>query len=179
LFGAKRFTDLRAALGASPNVLTQRLGELEAAGIVARRSTGGALYELTDWGRELHPILRELGRFGARSRHRPSGELGADALMLALESTFVPERAGDLAAHFELRLGDERFSIALRSGVLAVARGPALAPDAVIATDAATLRAVVFGEQKLADADVVIQGDGRKARAFLRSFARPRVAGDP
>lgn len=70
-FGPKRFTDLRAALGASPNVLSQRLGELEEAGVVEHRSVGGALYELTDWGRELHPILVQLGRWGTRSAHRP------------------------------------------------------------------------------------------------------------
>jgi DNA-binding HxlR family transcriptional regulator len=34
LFGPKRFTDMKSALGASPNVLTQRLGELEASGVV-------------------------------------------------------------------------------------------------------------------------------------------------
>src|SRR5690349_19707583 len=75
-YGPKRFSDLRTALGASPNVLTQRLGELEDFEIVQRRKSGSALYELTDWGRELHPILLSLGRWGARSRHRPSGPLG-------------------------------------------------------------------------------------------------------
>src|SRR5215204_416318 len=93
LFGPKRFTDLRASLGASPNVMTQRLGELEAGGLVQRRTTGGGLYELTDWGRELHPVLVQLGRWGARSPHRPTGELTVDALMLALEATFVPHSA--------------------------------------------------------------------------------------
>src|SRR5688500_4868827 len=73
LFGPKRFTDLRAALGASPNVLSQRLGELESSGVVERRNAGGALYELSDWGRQLHPILLELGRWGVRSLHRPIG----------------------------------------------------------------------------------------------------------
>ena len=75
-------------------MLTQRLGELEAAAVVQRRSTGGALYELTDWGRELHPILLQLGRWGARSLHRPTGDLSVDALMLALETTFVPDERG-------------------------------------------------------------------------------------
>jgi DNA-binding HxlR family transcriptional regulator len=38
LLGPKRFTDLQAGLpGASPNVLAQRLRELEAAGVVRRR----------------------------------------------------------------------------------------------------------------------------------------------
>ena len=173
VFGPKRFSDLRIALGASPNVLTQRLGELETAGIVQRRKTGGALYELTDWGRELHPILVRLGHWGARSLHRPAGELTPDALMLALESTFVPENAPELRANFELRLGEERFSVEVGDGRIAIARGPASRPTAIIATDTATLRALVFGDRKLSEAPVEIRGDARLARTFLRLFARP------
>ena len=50
-YGSKRFSDLRVSLGLSPNVLTQRLGELEEHGVVQRRTTGGAVYELTEIGR--------------------------------------------------------------------------------------------------------------------------------
>ncbi|MEY2930581.1 MAG: hypothetical protein RL033_1330 [Pseudomonadota bacterium] len=172
LLGPQRFTDLRAALGASPNVLTQRLSELEDAGVVQHRSAGGALYELTDWGRELHPILLQLGRWGARSRHRPVAELGVDALLLALESTFVPQSAG-LSASYELRLGEQRFAIDIAGESITIQRGSPRNPDAIIATDPATLRALVFGDQKLAGAAVELRGDTRLARAFFRSFARP------
>jgi DNA-binding HxlR family transcriptional regulator len=173
LFGPKRFSDLRISLGASPNVLSQRLGELEAGGIVQQRSAGGALYELTDWGRELHPILVRLGRWGARARHRPAAALGVDALMLALESTFVPDNAADLRAAYELRLGEERFSIGVADGTITITRGSPRSPDAAIETDPATLRAVVFGDRKLAGAPVAIRGDARLARTFFRLFARP------
>ena len=174
VFGPKRFTDLRAALGASPNVLSQRLGELEEAGVVERRRAGGAQYELTDWGRELHPILVKLGRWGARSKaQRSRAALGVDALMLALEATFAPERAGELSASYELRLGDERFSVTVDRQTIAVTRGRPPRPDAVIETDPATLRAVAFGDRKLAGAPVELSGDIRLARAFFRLFLRP------
>lgn len=173
LFGQKRFTDLRAGLGASPNVLSQRLGELEAGGVVQRRSAGGAFYELTEWGRALHPILLQLGRWGARSAHRPLGELSVDALMVALESTFVPANATHPRASYELRLGSERFSVEAGDGAIAIARGSPPRPDVVIDTDPGTLRALVFGDLKLAGAPVEIRGDVRLARAFFRLFARP------
>ena len=173
LLGPKRFTDLRAGLGASPNVLSQRLAELEAGGVVQQRKAGGALYELTDWGRELHPILLRLGRWGTRSLHRPLGVLTVDALMAALEATFVPENAADLKASYELRLGDERFSVDVAKGTIAIARGSPRSPDAVIETDPATLRALAFGDRKLAGAPVEIRGDARLARAFFRLFERP------
>jgi DNA-binding HxlR family transcriptional regulator len=172
-YGPKRFTDLRAALGASPNVLSQRLGELEAGGVVQRLRAGGGLYVLTDWGRELHPLLLQLGRWGARSQHRPAGALSVDALMLALEATFVPEKATELRASYELRLGEERFAVAIDRGSIAIARGSARRSDVVIDTDPATLRALVFGDRKLAGAPMDIRGDARLARVFFRLFARP------
>lgn len=174
LFGPKRFTDLKAGLaGASPNVLSQRLRELEAGGVVRRRAAGAALYELTERGRQLHPILLQLGRWGARSNERPAGALGVDALMVALEATFVPGKAGELRATYELGLGEERFSVDVERGTIAIARGRPPRPDASITTDPATLRALVFGDRKLAGAPVDIQGDARLARAFFRLFARP------
>ena len=173
LFGPKRFTDLRVSLGASPNVLSQRLGELEAGGVVQQRTAGGALYELTDWGRALHPILVQLGSWGARAIHRPAGALTVDALMLALEATFVAENARELRASYELRLGEERFSVEIGGGTIAIARGAPRRPDVVIDTDPGTLRALVFGDQKLAGAPIEISGDARIARRFFRLFARP------
>lgn len=173
LYGPKRFTDLRVVLGASPNVLTQRLSELEQVGVVERRNTGGSLYDLTTWGRALYPILIQLGRWGARSPHRPVGQLSVDALMLALEATFVPESARDLSASYELRLGEERFSVSIDNKTISIVRGSLRAADAVIETDPATLRAVVFGDRHLAGAPVTLTGDMRVARTFFRLFARP------
>jgi DNA-binding HxlR family transcriptional regulator len=173
LYGPKRFSDLRVSLGASPNVVSQRLDELETSGVVRQRKTGGALYELTDWGRELHSILIQLGRWGARSGHRPVGELSVDALMVALEATFVPENAAELRASYELRLGEERFSVEVDHGTIAIARGNARRPDAVIDTDPVTLRALVFGDRKLGGAPVEMHGNAHMARRFFRLFARP------
>src|SRR3954449_5630116 len=72
LLGPKRHTDLRSGLpNASPNVLSQRLAELEAAGIVKRRKlpppAGARVYELTGWGRELEPVVTGLGHWAARA----------------------------------------------------------------------------------------------------------------
>jgi len=73
VLGAKRYGDLKNDLpGISTNVLSHRLNELASAGVVRRHRlappAGSWVHELTDWGRELEPILRQLGRWGARSR---------------------------------------------------------------------------------------------------------------
>ena len=75
IFGPKRFSQLRDGLhGVSPNVLSQRLRDLEDGGIVRRDTldppAGVAVYELTPRGLALEPILLELGRWGSGSRCR-------------------------------------------------------------------------------------------------------------
>jgi DNA-binding HxlR family transcriptional regulator len=174
VLGPKRFSDLRDGLaGASPNVLSQRLRELVASGVVRRRAEGAASYELTEWGHELHPILLRLGVWGARSPAVRGAALGVDALMLALESTFDPNAAVDLHATYELRLGEHRFAVTVDGGRISVVRARPPAPDAIITTDGATLRAVAFGDRPLASAPVAIAGDKQLGRTFFRLFARP------
>src|ERR687884_1369381 len=69
VIGPKRFTDLRQGLpGIATNVLSQRLRQLERDGVVARRTlpppAASTVYELSDYGQELVPILLALGRWG-------------------------------------------------------------------------------------------------------------------
>src|SRR4051794_11094815 len=74
MFGPRRFAQLRGGLpGISPNVLSQRLRDLEAAGVLQRavldESAAVTAYELTDRGRALEPVLIELGRWGSRAQN--------------------------------------------------------------------------------------------------------------
>ena len=145
LLGPKRFTDLRDGLpNASPNVLSQRLRELEQAEIVHRRKlpppAGSWVYELTDWGRELKPIVLSLGTWAARSPSFPRGApVGTDSVILALGTFFDADAAGGLDAGYELRLGENAFDVRVADRRIEVDRGAADAPDAIIETDAATL----------------------------------------
>src|SRR4051812_38509906 len=122
ILGPKRFTDLRTGLPlASPNVLSQRLRDLERAGIVRRRRlpppAASAVYELTDWGQGLEPVLQALGRWGVRSPSRPdSAEIGVDSFVLALRTMFDSATAGQLQATYELRLGGATFRMAGEGG---------------------------------------------------------------
>jgi len=67
--GGRRFGDLFDSLpGVSTNLLTSRLRTLEEAGVVRRREITHpapvSLYELTDRGEELRPIISQLGLWG-------------------------------------------------------------------------------------------------------------------
>ncbi len=184
LLGPKRFTDLKDGLPhASPNVLSQRLRELEETGIVQRRTlpppAGSKVYELTDWGLELEPVLTALGRWGARSPLAPP-EVGMsfDAHILSLRTLFDPSLAEGFEATLELRLGDQPFRAEVADGRLDIVRGQATAPDAVVTTDAGTMLALAHGRLALEDAlqagDIAIEGDREPVERFAGLFTLPR-----
>ena len=183
LLGPKRFTDLRAGLPhVGPDVLAQRLRELEETGIVGRRTlappAGSRVYELTERGQELEPVVLALGRWGSMAPFPPGeADFGVDAFVIALKTLFDPAAAGGSAATWELRLGEQRFRIGVAGGRLDVARGDAAAPDAVIDSDPSTLATVLWHGRDLGEAEragaVRIAGSRRSARRFLRLFPLP------
>jgi DNA-binding HxlR family transcriptional regulator/putative sterol carrier protein len=186
LLGPKRFTDLRAGLPhASPNVLAQRLRGLEEAGIVRRRRlpppAASRIYELTDWGEELEPVIVRLGRWGARSPSRAEdAPLGVDSLILSFRTMFDTEAAEGLEAIYELRLGEDRFRAEVTGGSFEVERGGADRPDATIEADSTTLAGLVYRGRPLAEAlrsgDVKIEGDEGAVERFLTLFPLPEPA---
>lgn len=183
LLGPKRFTDLRAGLpNASPNVLAQRLRGLEAAGVVRRRKlpppAASKIYELTEWGQDLEPVIISLGRWGVRSPSKPhDAELGVDSLVLSFRTMFDPKQAEGLEAGYEIRLGEDSFRAEVAEGRLEIERGFADAPDAAVETDAGTLAALVYDELGLDDAlrsgDFKIEGDRELVERFIALFPLP------
>ena len=187
LLGPKRYTDLRRGLpNASPNVLSQRLGELERAGVLRRRKlpppAGSRVYELTDWGRELEEIVVALGRWGARSPTPPDDApiVSADSIILALRARFDPGAAHGLRAGYELRLGEDRFGIEVADDEITAARGDVHRADATIDTDPDTLNAVLWRGRSLADAQrsgtMTIEGDEAAVERFVALFPIPEPA---
>ena len=101
--GPKRYTDLQAGLGRiAPDVLAQRLRDLERAVLVVKATAPGPgraqVYALTDRGRQLEPVLHALGRFGSTLPIPPdAADLSVDAAVVAPPSYAtddVPPRAG-------------------------------------------------------------------------------------
>ena len=184
LLGPKRFTDLRAGLPhASSNILSERLRDLEQGAVIQRRKlpppAASWVYELTEWGRELEPIVTKLGAWGARSPFPPdSQEIGPDSIVLALRSLFDAEAASDLNATYELRIGEQRFRVEIANGELGLNRGRATDPDiSLTAPDAPTLAAVLTNELPLDEAldssAIQVKGSQQAAKRFLRLFPMP------
>jgi len=115
LRGPKRYTDLADNLrGIGTNILASRLRDLEAAGIVTKRvlprPAASRVYELTDYGQELRPVIRELALWGARSLGPPTAddELFPGWLVNALDTVLAPLAP---PGRFEFRVGDEVASL--------------------------------------------------------------------
>lgn len=173
--GPRRYRDLQEALPAiAPTVLSQRLKDLEAVGVLRRRElappAAARVYELTEWGAELEPVFRALARWGVRSPVVPlAGEVSADSVMLGLRTFFGPPEGHEpWSARYDVLLGRERYRIGVEHGRLAhLARGEAAgadgAADVVVRTTKETWRRVLAGEEPAADAAAAgrlgIEGD--------------------
>jgi DNA-binding HxlR family transcriptional regulator len=186
VLGPKRFGDLRKSLpGISPNVLTQRLQELEAASILVRRRlpppASIAVYELTDWGRELEPLIREIGKWAARSPRLPMGRpMSVNSLVLSFRTMFDPTSASSYRATLALRLNGQPFRAQVRYGVLEIEPGEAETPDATVDADPNALAQVVYASRSLAAAEaageVTVTGDRTAVERFVTLFPLPEPA---
>jgi|HubBroStandDraft_1064217.scaffolds.fasta_scaffold415059_1 DNA-binding HxlR family transcriptional regulator len=180
IFGPKRFVQLRAGLhGISPNVLSQRLRDLQDAGVVHQDvldlPAGVAIYELTRRGRTLEPILLELGRWGSQEQVTTATELSVNALLLALKTVFDPAEAVD--ATFALRIDGDWFRMTVAGQSIDIARARTERPAVTFETDVTTLRSVAFSREPVTKAEregrLTITGDRRTALKFARMFAIP------
>ena len=183
VLGPKRFTDLLAGLhGASSDVLTQRLRDLTDAGVVHRRRLGPPasswVYELTDWGAELEPIILELAQWVHKSPHmRYDLPLGPDSLMLAVKTRFDPAAADGLRATVGLHLGDAHFRVRIDDRKLDINRGDADDPDLVLDADQDTLLSLLSSDGSVDDAlsggQLHLTGDKTVAERFRGLFPVP------
>jgi DNA-binding HxlR family transcriptional regulator len=150
--GPKRFTDLRQGLpGIATNVLSVRLRQLERDGVVTRRllppPAPAQIYQLTELGRELVPIMLALGRWGAGTMgaRSPDQSIRGEWLALALKAFFDPEAAGDLRATIALELDGASFTLRVEQGLLDVVPGKDEVSDLVISSDTELLLQFLAG----------------------------------
>lgn len=134
LAGARRYSDLKAGLPRIPtNILSDRLKELQQAGVIRRVPTVRGGYELTPLGRELEPVVLALERWGWAAEVDPAdGEvLSADGLSVTLRAAFQPEEAVGLpATEYVVHAGDASVSAIVVGDALDVMDvGPSALPQ--------------------------------------------------
>jgi len=175
--GPRRHRDIATGLPGIPsNVLAARLKDLQAVGVITRRTlpapTDVTVYELTDAGRALQPALNELLDWGLRYGPEPSGDDVAQPSWALLRGAGRPTALPD-GQTCELRLGPESFYLSSDAGKLTVRRGSAPDGDAVVTMSANTLYSLVTGQTTVTDAvrHSTVDGDTETARRALEPLA--------
>lgn len=111
--GPKRFSELRRGVPLkSSSMLSRRLQELEAEGVIERRRGDhgrGSTYHLTPAGQEFVPIVVALGVWGQRwtRRRLADGEIDFRLLLWEMECTVRPEALGDDRTVVQLDFTDQ------------------------------------------------------------------------
>jgi len=184
--GPRRYRDLATGLPGIPsNVLAARLKDLQAAGVITRRTlpapTDVTVYELTGAGRALQPALNELLDWGLRYAPEPTEDDVGQPAWALLGAAGRPSTLPD-GQTCELRVGPEVFFLSSDAGKLTVRRGPAPDGDAVVTMPADTLYSLVLGHTTVTDAvrHSTVHGDTGIAHRALEplaaAFTRPAPA---
>jgi DNA-binding HxlR family transcriptional regulator len=185
LFGPQRFSDLRHALPkASSNLVADRLRELEGRGVIRRRQlpppAGSRVYELTDWGRRLEPILLALGDWGARVPLPPTQTtLSAASVLLFLRGVTHP-RPDAPPTVYGFDLDGRPWTVRTADGEVDVQPGEPPRADASIRTDPTTLNALLEDphtiDAALAEGTIVVTGDLAALGQLLQAVTIPAPA---
>ncbi len=181
LLGPKRFTDLMEGLpGIPPSLLSARLKELQAAGILTREvlppPAASSVYQLTEAGKQLDEVLYALGRWGARygREPRPSDAVRSEWTVIALRTLFHPEAAAGVHDTYELRLPDGTFRLTVDDGVLSIGAESGSRADLVLIGEMPTLMAALMGMVTTNEAEqsgsLKIEGDRTALERLLAMF---------
>lgn len=187
VLGPKRFTDLQADLpGIATNVLVARVRELARNGIVRRRAlpppAAATVYELTEYGRELEPVLLALGRWGATSLGvpRPEQTIRSGWIGVAMRAYSVPEASVGTGASLELRLDDGTLNVRLDDGQVTIGHGPienpSLTIEAANLTLLALLRRIAPAEELIDQGLLRVDGDEQLLNVLVEVVRMPGVS---
>src|SRR5215813_501744 len=177
--GPRRFTDLLAGMPGIPtNVLSTRLKELEASGIVERQIAPppqrGVVYALTDSGRGLEPAIITLAAWGngQLGDPRPGEFVPASTVAIALRATFNQAAARRLTASWEIHApGDVVVYAVVTDGILETGDGPApVKPDLVMTFSPEELPTYRVLIQAARCGLVKLEGRRKLLDTFLRVF---------
>jgi DNA-binding HxlR family transcriptional regulator len=179
-----RFTDLQRGLpGIAPNLLSQRLRDLEANGVVRRDSAvppaAGILYGLTERGVQLEGVVRELLKWGSASVMDAPPEAAFQMHWLGMPARYLARDNDPGAPEAVIRFGTpaDGFDLLVGSGEIVVSPcDVAASPRASIDGPGPVLVGLLQGAIPLATAitlGVTIQGDRRVVERVLPSGEDP------
>jgi DNA-binding HxlR family transcriptional regulator len=196
LMGCETFSEIRAgAPGISRTLLTQRLRELERAGVIERQPSANGrsfVYLLTDAGRELREVCWTLGTWGARWLEVAPEHLDAGVVLWAMCRLIDVERlpARRMIVRFDLSDGPRRrfWIVAQNPEAEVCVRDPGFDDDLVVRASSESLANWHMGKislgQALRSGTIQIEGPRSAQRQFASwgghsAFAHVKPARPP
>jgi DNA-binding HxlR family transcriptional regulator len=181
-----RYTDLRNGLpGIATNLLADRLRDLEHAGIIYRQDApppiATTVFGLTERGRALKPVLRELALWGAPLVGEAPEDDAFRGYWLALfAEIYLTDHAPEQPpVQIELQIGSEPTILETVDGTVRVRRGSVEHPDLVLSGPPKVVAGLLSGRVDLTEA----RADGLKCegsvKALRRVLSRGPAALDP
>lgn len=177
LTGPARYRELRDGLsGIATNLLTDRLRDLEAAGVLERRLSddGRAVtYALTEWGAQLREPIYALVRWSTplMIRGQQGDEFRAEWLLLALPALFAGRKPADRSTVGVAVDGGMVQLRATKSGIeVGMPDGREL--DAVLHAEASVALGLAAGLLSLDDVAALVEIDGDES-ALRTLFGAP------
>ena len=154
----------------------QRLTELEARGLVRKLRlpppASVQVYEATQWGLEVVPLIAQLGRWAARSPwHNPALRMSHVSVVMSLQTLISPERAEGLNARIGFRFGDASYVTTVHDGRLDVERGEVSDCDVSFTGPPSAIAGVIHGGAPFDT--ITVEGDLDLARRFVTLFPLP------
>jgi DNA-binding HxlR family transcriptional regulator len=178
-----RFTDVKNGLpGIATNLLSARLKELEAAGVIRRQEEpppiAATLFYLTDRGLALEPAVQLLGAWGAPllAKSRKEDAVLAHWIVLPLRQHLRDHTPNGPPVSVELRSEGQPIVISTAGGRLAVNLESAQNPQAILEGSSIQLLSFMLGRTELRaaqSAGVQITGDLNAVRRFVPDPASP------
>lgn len=176
-----RYGELRDGLsGIATNLLTDRLRNLETAGVVERRLSDDAnaiTYALTPWGAELREPINALIRWSTPLMIRgPEGdEFRAEGLLVALPALFAGRTPADQSVAVGVIVDGVMVQLRATESGITVDRPDGRKLDAVLNADAPFVLGLAAGALSLDDIRTLVEIDGDES-AVRNFFDAPRQA---
>ena len=130
------------------------------------------VYEATEWGLEVVPLIANLGKWAARSPlHNPQLRMSHVSVVMSLQTLISPERAKGLDARVCFRFGDVNYVTTVRNGALEVERCDAEDCDVTFIGSPSEIAAVIHGGAPFET--IRVDGDMELAKRFRTLFPLP------
>ena len=151
--GACRYTDLKNGLpGIASNLLSDRLRDLESAGLIRREDApppvATTLFSLTETGAELEPVVRALGVWGLRYMVDPveGDEFRSQWFDIPVSIFLRDSDPEGPPVSIELRTASDPVVVEVSGGTVRTRPGTAASPDLVLAGEPRLILGMFWGK---------------------------------